>query len=121
VGWLLQGTVKVGWRPAARPDMQCPCYETTPDQSGWGGQRKLSTLAAPWWLFADVLPPQSRKCMGGAELLDSFLVRPAAMFAMLGVTGSLPLGLDFGKVVADLVFYSAAIGAYELRKKWLGE
>jgi hypothetical protein len=58
---------------------------------------------------------------GGAELLDSFLVRPAAMFAMIGVTGSLPVGLILGKVVADLAFYSAAIGAYELRKKWLGE
>lgn len=56
---------------------------------------------------------------GGAELLDSFVVRPAAMFTMIGLTGSLPLGLILGKVIADLAFYSAAIGAYELRKRYL--
>ncbi|MFN8513049.1 MAG: hypothetical protein U0841_10760 [Chloroflexia bacterium] len=58
---------------------------------------------------------------GGAELLDSFVVRPAAMFALIRATGSLPLGLIFGKVAADCVFYAAAIGASELRKRWLGE
>jgi hypothetical protein len=58
---------------------------------------------------------------GVAELLDSFLVRPAAMFAMIRMTGSLPLGLVFGKVTADLVFNCAAIGAYEARKHYLGE
>ena len=58
---------------------------------------------------------------GGAELLDTFLVRPAAMFALIALTGNLPLGLILGKVVADLAFYCAAIGAYELRKRFLGE
>jgi hypothetical protein len=58
---------------------------------------------------------------GGAELLDSFLVRPAAMFALIAMTGSLPLGLLFGKFAADFVFYLAAIGAYELRKRYLSE
>ena len=58
---------------------------------------------------------------GGAELLDSFLVRPAAMFALIAATGNLPLGLLLGKFAADLVFYLAAIGAYELRKRYLSE
>ncbi len=58
---------------------------------------------------------------GGAELLDSFLVRPAAMYALIAATGNLPLGLLLGKLAADLVFYLAAIVAYELRKRYVGE
>lgn len=58
---------------------------------------------------------------GPAELFDSFFVRPAAMFAAIAVVGNLPLGLILGKVTADFAFYTAAIGAYELRKRWLGE
>lgn len=57
---------------------------------------------------------------GGAELLDTLLVRPAAMFALIALTGSQPLGLILGKIVADLAFYCAAIGAFELRKRLLG-
>lgn len=58
---------------------------------------------------------------GGAELLDSFLLRPAAMFAAIRLTGSLPLGLLLGKLAADLAFYLPTIVAYELRGRLLGE
>lgn len=58
---------------------------------------------------------------GGAEVLDSFIVRPTAMLALITITGNLPIGLILGKVTADLAFYCAAIGAYELRKRFLGE
>lgn len=58
---------------------------------------------------------------GGAELLDSFLIRPGAIYAAISLTGSLPLGLILGKVAADLTFYLPTIVAYELRLRFLGE
>ena len=57
---------------------------------------------------------------GGAEFLDSLVVRPGAMLVLIALTGNLPLGLVLGKLAADLTFYGAAIGAYELRKRYLG-
>lgn len=48
---------------------------------------------------------------GPSELLDSFLLRPAAL--VLGVLLLGPLwGMIAGKVVADIVFYAIAAGAY---------
>ena len=55
----------------------------------------------------------------GAELLDSLLIRPAAMYAGVRLTGNVPVGLLLGKLAADLVFYVPAIAAYELRKQYL--
>jgi hypothetical protein len=54
---------------------------------------------------------------GAAELLDTFLIRPAAL--MLGVW-LLPdplWGLLAGKVAADVVFYAIAAGAFTLTAK----
>jgi hypothetical protein len=56
---------------------------------------------------------------GPAELVDSFLVRPFFMFLMPSLLGSFTAGILLGKVAADVVFYSLAIGAYELRRQYL--
>ncbi len=52
---------------------------------------------------------------GLAELLDSFIVRPAATFLSVTLFGA-TAGVFVGKVSADLVFYALAIGFYERRK-----
>jgi hypothetical protein len=54
---------------------------------------------------------------GPAELLDTFLVRPLAMYLAQRWLGSATAGVVVGKVVADAVFYALAITAYELRKR----
>jgi len=56
---------------------------------------------------------------GPAELVDSFLVRPFFMFLMPSLLDSFTAGILLGKVAADVVFYSLAIGAYELRRQYL--
>ena len=58
---------------------------------------------------------------GGAELLDSLLIRPAAMFAAIRLSGNLALGIFLGKLAADLTFYLPTILAYELRQRFVGE
>lgn len=50
---------------------------------------------------------------GAAELIDTLLVRPAAL--LVGVLTLGPLwGMIAGKVVADVVFYAVAAGAFTL-------
>lgn len=50
---------------------------------------------------------------GAAELLDTLLIRPAAL--MIGVWLAGPMwGMIAGKVVADVVFYAVAAGAFTL-------
>ncbi|HEU5486150.1 MAG TPA: type III PLP-dependent enzyme, partial [Microlunatus sp.] len=51
---------------------------------------------------------------GPAEILDTVLVRPAAMFIGAWTTGNVVAGVLIGKVVADLVFYGLAITSYEM-------
>lgn len=51
---------------------------------------------------------------GPADLADTFVVRPAAMFGGSLITGNVVLGVIIGKVVADLVFYGLAITSYEV-------
>ncbi len=53
---------------------------------------------------------------GAAEALDSFVVRPACMYALPQLTGNLALGLVLGKIVADIAFYGLAVAAYERGK-----
>jgi hypothetical protein len=50
---------------------------------------------------------------GPAELLDTLLVRPAAMLAGPLILGSVTAGVLVGKVAADLVFYAIAIVCLE--------
>lgn len=55
---------------------------------------------------------------GSAEYLDSFFIRPLAIFVALKVTENLPLGLFLGKIGADVTFYIPTIFGYEIRKKY---
>lgn len=57
---------------------------------------------------------------GLAEMLDSFFLRPAFMFLGFTLFSDISLATIFGKVCADVGFYSVAILGYELRKKWWG-
>jgi hypothetical protein len=57
---------------------------------------------------------------GPAELLDSFVVRPLAMYLAAKWLGHATAGALAGKVVADAVFYAVAIAGYELRKHFAG-
>jgi hypothetical protein len=56
---------------------------------------------------------------GPAEVLDSFLIRPALMYWLPILTGSLGWGSLAAKFAADLTFYVPAILSYELSKKRL--
>jgi hypothetical protein len=55
----------------------------------------------------------------GAELLDTLLIRPAAIYALTIYSGSIPVGLLLGKLSADVTFYVPVIAAYEWRKRHL--
>lgn len=54
---------------------------------------------------------------GPAELLDSLLVRPAALAAGLALAPWPALGALAGKLVADVVFYLPTILSYELLRR----
>lgn len=51
---------------------------------------------------------------GPAEIVDTFVVRPVAMFLGSLSTGNVLVGVLLGKVFADIVFYAVAITSYEL-------
>lgn len=55
---------------------------------------------------------------GPAESMDSFLVRPAAMYFFPKLLGNIALGLLAGKLAADILYYIPTIMGYELRKKY---
>lgn len=55
---------------------------------------------------------------GFAEYLDSFLIRPTAMYFFTQSTGSVVYGLFLGKISADVTFYIPTIISYELKKKY---
>jgi hypothetical protein len=55
---------------------------------------------------------------GPAEVLDSFLVRPASVWAGLTLAPHPALGMLAGKLAADLSFYAPTIVSHELRR-WL--
>ncbi|WP_139920209.1 hypothetical protein [Hymenobacter sp. DG01] len=56
---------------------------------------------------------------GPAEILDSFLIRPALMYWLPRWTGSRAGGILAAKFLADITFYIPAIISYELSKKRL--
>jgi ornithine decarboxylase len=51
---------------------------------------------------------------GPAEIVDTVLIRPAAMFLASLATGNVIVGVLIGKVAADIVFYGLAITSYEV-------
>jgi hypothetical protein len=53
---------------------------------------------------------------GPAELADTLMVRPLAMYLGPLLVGHLAAGVLAGKLAADAVFYALAILGYELRK-----
>ena len=53
---------------------------------------------------------------GPAELLDTFAVRPLAMYVAATVVGDMLTGVVLGKIAADAVFYTLAIIGYEMCK-----
>jgi hypothetical protein len=56
---------------------------------------------------------------GPAELVDTVLVRPLFMYLMPSLLDNFTVGILLGKLAADVVFYSLAIGAYELKQQYL--
>jgi len=56
---------------------------------------------------------------GTGEYLDSFVIRPTAMYFFPKLVGNMILGLFLGKIAADITFYIPTIIAYELKKKYL--
>jgi len=54
---------------------------------------------------------------GVAELLDSFVIRPACMYTAVALIGNLGAGIIVGKLVGDIAFYGIAIIFYEWGKK----
>ncbi len=53
---------------------------------------------------------------GVAEVVDSLVVRPLAMWAAMTFLGQMHAGIIAGKLVADVVFYGIAILFYEKGK-----
>jgi hypothetical protein len=56
---------------------------------------------------------------GVAEVADSFVIRPALMYYLPLLFGSLSWGVLAAKLLADVTFYVPAIISYELSKKRL--
>jgi hypothetical protein len=56
-----------------------------------------------------------------AELLDTFVIRPALLYYSPRIIGNYTIGILVGKYLADIIFYVPTIMAYELRKKHLKE
>ncbi|HSW98420.1 MAG TPA: hypothetical protein VLF71_01135 [Candidatus Saccharimonadales bacterium] len=54
-----------------------------------------------------------------AEILDSVVIRPAAMFLVPQFIKPYALGFLAGKLGADVLFYVFAVVGYELKKRWL--
>lgn len=79
-------------------------------------RRNLGDAPASIAAIAAALPSAIRALVaefGPAEVLDSFVLRPAFLYLMPKLTGHLAAGLLLGKILADLAFFGLAILAYE--------
>ena len=56
---------------------------------------------------------------GAAEVLDSFVIRPALLYYLPRWLGHFAAGILLAKLLADVTFYIPAILGYELSKKQL--
>ena len=74
-------------------------------------ERSAARPRSPRRVLVDLLAE-----FGPAEALDSFALRPLAMYAGVSVTGDLLAGTLLGKVAADVVFYAIAATTYERRR-----
>jgi hypothetical protein len=84
-------------------------YGTMVVRELWG--RQLTPLAV-LRVFRDLLLE-----FGPAELLDSFLIRPASLAAGMSLAPSPLVGAVAGKLVAALCFYLPTIISYELLQR----
>lgn len=75
----------------------------------WRDLRRGPAVGRPWWRFGALLLE-----FGPAELLDTLVVRPLAMYLAATMVGNMLLGIVIGKVAADVVFYAVAIAGHEL-------
>jgi ornithine decarboxylase len=76
------------------------------------------------YLREDIVGPPRRRVavivaaavveFGPAEILDTLLIRPAAMFLGSWATGHVLAGVLIGKIGADVIFYGLAITSYEM-------
>ena len=58
---------------------------------------------------------------GTGEYLDSFFIRPFAMYIFPKLLNNLTLGIIVGKFAADAIFYIPTIISFELKNKFLEE
>lgn len=58
---------------------------------------------------------------GPSEYLDSFIIRPFAMYIFPLIIHNVYIGLILGKFAADITFYIPTIISYELKNKYLGD
>lgn len=72
------------------------------------------------WSWGHVVPVLRNVLIefGGAELLDSFIVRPGMLYLFTSIISNYQLGAFAGVVVADILFYSLAVLSAELTKKF---
>ena len=54
-----------------------------------------------------------------AEIIDTLIIRPFAMYLLPQFIHPYPLGFFIGKLCADALFYILAIAGYEARKRWV--
>jgi hypothetical protein len=84
-----------------------------------GGGRRLRGAPRRRWRLGIKTVRDLLIEFGPAELIDSFLARPFFMYLMPSLLHDFTAGILVGKLAADAIFYSLAIGAYELRKQYL--
>lgn len=94
-GWLLAQDVQLARR-------QCHAHQQSYTRRTFG--RNVRALAVEFGL---------------AEVLDSFLIRPALMYYLPRWLGNFTGGIVAAKLLADVTFYIPAIISYELSKKRL--
>jgi hypothetical protein len=58
---------------------------------------------------------------GFSEVADTFIVAPAFMYFFPLIIGDIVIGTFAAKFLSDVIFYTFAIIAYELRKKHLSD
>ena len=76
-----------------------------------GGRARRATLATALTLRGMLAE------FGPAEVLDTFLVRPALLVAAAAWLGPTPTGWLVGKLAADAVFYAVAISSFEVGRR----
>lgn len=54
-----------------------------------------------------------------AEIIDTIIIRPFAMYLLPQLIHPYALGFLIGKLSADVTFYALAIVGYEARKRWV--